>query len=329
MSHPLPIHVARSLHDALARLAEPGAAPIGGGTDLRECIAEGIASPARLVDASELPGATDVDLLPDGGLRIGAAVSIATLAEHPLLHERFPVLAAAAAATGATAPTSAERAAWTLAGNLRQRPRCRYLRGGDPTCHKNGGDSCPAVRGENRYHAILGGGPCWIVHPSDAAVALVALEATIEIASGDGAVRRVPAATFFVGPRERLDREDVVMDGELVTAVELSGAAAVGTQRWYRATEPAATEFAVVSLAAVRRRDGEVRLVLGGVAPVPYRLFGSIEEDVSAGNLDAHDVETLADRAMYDAEPLTQNGYKADVATELLRQAIEELGRAS
>jgi xanthine dehydrogenase YagS FAD-binding subunit len=275
-----------------------------------------------------LPGAAAVEELPDGGLRIGAATTLETLARHALVGARFPLVALAAGRCGTSTAEPAERARWTLAGNLRQRPRCQYLRANDPACLKAGGDRCPAVTGANRHHAILAGGPCWIVHPSDLATALVALEATIEVAGAGSGVRHVPAGEFFVGPTVRLDREDVLAPHELVTAVELPGASAFGTQRWFKATEPAIGDVAVVSLAAVKRTDGEVRLVLGGVAPVPYRLYGSIEEDVSVGRLDPHDVETLADRAMYDAVPLSQNGYKVDVATALLREAVEALGRA-
>jgi xanthine dehydrogenase YagS FAD-binding subunit len=198
------------------------------------------------------------------------------------------------------------------------------LRGRVP-CLKNGGESCPAVTGDNQFHAILDGGPCWIVHPSDAAVALTALEAMVEI-HGPGTRRLVPISELYVLPAERLDSETVLGPGELITAVELSAAAAGGLQRFDKI--PRADSWdALVSLAAVKRRDGEVRLVLGGVAPRPYRVYQSIEEDAAVGDLADDDVETLADRALYDARPLDKNGHKIDLATTLLKQAISELAR--
>ena len=313
--NPYVTHRPQAASDAAALLAAPGAAPVGDGVDLRECIREGILRPTSLVDVRSVPQARDVIATPDGGLRIGAACGVDALAVHPLVHERLPALAAAC---GAVDPAYAG----TLAGNLCQRPRCQYFRAALP-CRKNGGDGCPAVDGDNRRHAIVGGGPCWIVHPSDLAVVLVALEAVFEIASAEGA-RRVQAADFFVPPRVRLDHETVLRAGEWVSAVEVPGASMGGVQRYMRDV-PADDAWPLVSLAATRRTDGEVRLVLGGVAPVPWRVYGSIEEDASVGNLDEADVETLADRAMYDAEPLALNGYKVELATALLRHAIRDL----
>ena len=324
--HPFSYHAATSLDDAARRLAAPGAVPLGGGTDLLVAVKEGIVAPEALVDLRRA-GAESAEIreLADGALRIGAAARVGDVAASPLVRERFPALADAAAAVA----TYALRAMGTIGGNLCQRPRCWYFRRGIP-CLKNGrGDDCPARDGENQYHAILAGGPCWIVHPSDTAVALTALDATVEIA-GAGGRRRVAIADFYVLPSERLDQETVLGAGEFVSAVEIPAAAAGGVQHYYKVMQRGAWDFALVSLAAVRRAagDGEVRLVLGGVAPRPYRLYGSIEEDVAVGNLDEADVETLAARALYDAEPLTRNGYKVEVAASLLRRAMRELWRA-
>jgi xanthine dehydrogenase YagS FAD-binding subunit len=320
MLPPFSYHAPDSLAEATALLASAGAAPLGGGTDLLVFLKEGLARPEALVDLRRLPGFREVRELPEGGLRLGAGVRVAELAAHPLVRERYPALAEAAAAVG----THALRTMGTLGGNLCQRPRCWYFRRNIP-CLKNGGDGCPARDGENQYHAILDGGPCWIVHPSDPAVALTALDATVEIAGPGGATRAIPIADFYVLPRERLDHETVLAPGEIVSAVELPAGAAGGVQRYYKTMQRGAWDFALVSLAAVRRADGEVRLVLGGVAPRPYRLYGSIEEDASVGNLDEQDVETLAARALYDAEPLGKNGYKVQMAEGVLRRGIREL----
>ena len=311
---------ASSNEDADRKLAAAGAAPLGGGTDLVVCIREHLARPDTLVDLTRIPDAREVTERPDGGVRIGGSARLAHLARHPLVRDRFPVLAQACESVG----TPALRTMGTIAGNLCQRPRCWYLRSGF-TCHKNGGDSCPAASGENQYHAIFGGGPCYIVHPSDPAVALTALEAEVEI-RGPLPVRRLAVADFFVLPSERLDHETVLGAGEYVSAVELPGGSAGGIHWYEKVMQRSAWDFALVSLAAVRREDGGVRLVLGGVAPKPWRVTESVEEDVAVGGLSEDDIATLAERAMYDARPLAKNGYKIEMAAAVLRRGIARVG---
>jgi xanthine dehydrogenase YagS FAD-binding subunit len=163
-----------------------------------------------------------------------------------------------------------------------------------------------------------------MVHPSDPAVALTALDATIEIA-GPAGRREVAIADFFPLPSERMDRETALDDGELVIGVRLPAHAAGGVQRYVKLMQRDAWDFALVSLAAVRRTDGEVRLVLGGVAPRPYRVYGSVEEEVTTPDLDEETIAGLAERALLDAEPLAKNGYKVELAASLLREAIREM----
>lgn len=310
----LPHHRPATPDEASALLARPGHVPMGGGTDLAAQVAEGLAHPAAVVDLRD--AARGVALDAAGDLRIGASEATRELATHPLVREHAAALAEACAVASAGVGREG-----TLGGNLCHRPGCGYFRRRVP-CHKHGGDACPAVDGDNRFHAILGGGPCWIVQPSHAAVALVALEAHIVIAAAGGG-RTVAAADFFVLPSVRLDHETVLAPGEWVHAVVIPAASTGGHQRYHVAHGDDAPD--VVSLAATRRRDREVRLVLGGVAPVPWRVYGSIEEDASVGNLAEDDVETLAERALYDAEPLAHNGYKVPLATALLRDAIRAL----
>lgn len=318
---PLRYHRPESVDEAIALLQEPGARALGGGTDLLPLMREALAEPELLVDLRRLPDARNITWLDDGGVRIGAAARLAHLARHPELRDAFPMLASSCAAVG----SAALRTMGTLGGNLCQRPRCWYFRHGF-ACLRSGGGHCSARDGEQQYHAILldpgsGEAGCVAVHPSDPAVALTALDATVHLAGGAGE-RDVPIADFFTGSAGRTDGETVLAPGEIVVAVSLPGRARGGVQHFDKAMQRGAFDFALVSLAAARREDGEVRLVLGGVALRPWRVTDSIEEDVTSGGLSEDDIETLAARALYDARPLRGNGYKVDIAGALLRRGI-------
>ena len=319
MTSPFVYQQAGSMEDALRRLAEPRALPMGGGTDLLVTIDEGIYSPEAVVDLRGIPASDGVELREDGSLRIGASARVEQLANDPVVLERYGVLAQACSVVG----TPALREMGTIGGNLCQRPRCWYFRRGI-SCYKNGGSSCPAREGENQYHAIIDGGPCYVVHPSDPAVALTALDAEVEIRSVKGE-RIVSIEDFYVLPRERLDHETILRPGEVVTAVLLPAAAAGGVQRYHKLMQREAWDFALVSIAGCRRPDGDVRIVLGGVAPRPWRVNSSIEEDVASGGLDEDTIATLAERALYDAKPLSKNGFKVELAQTLIRDVIREI----
>jgi xanthine dehydrogenase YagS FAD-binding subunit len=312
-----------SAADAARLLSSPDALPMGGGTDLLVLIKEQLAHPASVVDLRAIPDSRAITPTNDGALRIGATARIAELANHEAVASRFPALASACESVG----TTALRHMGTIGGNLCQRPRCWYLRRNIP-CLKNGGSDCPAEHGENQYHAILGGGPCYIVHPSDPAVALTALDAVVDVSSARG-TRRVPIGELYVLPAERLDRETALEDDEVITTVEIPGASTGGLQSYEKVMQRGSWDFALVSLAWVRTEAGDVRLVLGGVAPKPWRLSRSIEEEVANGGLEAGDVARLVDGALYEARPLARNGYKVQLAQTLLRRAITQLSAAA
>lgn len=310
---------AKSFAEAADLLGAADAQPLGGGTDLLVCIEEGVVSPSTLVDLRSIEGSDAITPLPNGGLRLAAAARIHEIARNALVRERFPALAQACEVVG----SPALRHMGTIGGNLCQRPRCWYFRRAIP-CLKNGGTSCPARTGENQYHAILEGGPCYIVHPSDPAVALTALDAQVEL-TGGGGTRTVPISEFYVLPRDRMDHETILRPGELVTAISLTGASAGGRQLYRKLMQRGAWDFALASIAAARRADGTVRIALGGVAPRPWRVPESVEEDVASGGLDEDSIAALAERALYDAEPLSKNAYKVSLAASLLRDAMRDL----
>jgi xanthine dehydrogenase YagS FAD-binding subunit len=215
----------------------------------------------------------------------------------------------------------------TIGGNLCQRPRCWYFRSGIP-CLKSNGTDCPAREGKNAHHAILGGGPCWAVNPSDPAVALVALGAVVHIAARDS-TRSIPIDEFFVLPDPDPRRENVLAPGEFIAAVELPAISSGRKQRYIKVLQRGAWDFALASVAVAKWTDGSVRMVLGGVAPVPWRINPSVEEDVASAPLVEDDMEVLAERALYDAQPLSDNRYKVTLARSLLREGMSFLANAS
>jgi xanthine dehydrogenase YagS FAD-binding subunit len=312
---------ARSFEEATSLLSRDGAYPIGGGTDLLVCVQEGLTAPSAVVDLSGVEGGDAITNLPGGGLRIGSAARVHDVAEHRVVRERFAALAEACEAVG----TPALRHMGTIGGNICQRPRCWYFRRGIP-CLKNGGAACPAQNGENQHLAILEGGPCFIVHPSDPAVALTALDASVEIAGARGS-RVVRITDFYTLPSERMDRETILNDGDVITAITLPEAWAGGRQLYMKLMQRGAWDFALASIAAARCPDGSVRMAMGGVAPRPWRVPESIEEDVASGGLDEDSIMALAERALYDAKPLSRNGYKVTLAASLLRDAMRELAK--
>ena len=301
---------------AIGLLTERDAHALGGGTDLLVTMREGLVRPESVVDLRGLPGSGTMSWGTDGSLRVGAATSLDTIADDARVRASFPALAQACESVG----SPALRNMGTIGGNLCQRPRCWYFRSAIP-CLKSTGTDCPARDGENTHHVIFGGGPCYAVHPSDPAVALTALDAVIHV-EGPAGPRAVPIADFFVLPDPDPRRETVLEPGEFIAAIGLPAESSGGRQRYMKVLQRAAWDFALASIAVVRRVDGSVRMVLGGVAPVPWRVNPSVEEDVASAPLSSDDLDTLAERALYDARPLSRNGYKVALSRALLREAM-------
>ncbi|MBI5601551.1 MAG: FAD binding domain-containing protein [Gemmatimonadetes bacterium] len=316
---PFTYHQSESTADAVRALTSPVAVPLGGGTDLLVAMKEHIAHPETLVDLRRIPGARAVELHDDGSARLGCAVRIEDLAAHAGITKRYAALAQAAAAVG----TPQLRTMGTLGGNLAQRPRCWYFRGGLP-CFKNGAADCLAETGENHYHGLFTTGTCHAVHPSDPLVALTALEAAVEVTGASG-VRTLTLAALFEGAAQRPEREVTLAPGEFISAVLLPASAAGGVQFYEKLMQRGAWDFATVSLAAHRGVDGTVRMAFGGLSLGPCRVNPSVEEDVTTGDLDDDSIDALAERAMYDAKPLEHNGYKVWQAQALLRRAMRRL----
>lgn len=312
---------ARSKQEALDNLTAEGAHVHAGGTDLLGCARDEIFTVEKLVSISRLDELKGISRTADGGLRIGALTTIAEIASNSLVREGYPGLAQAA---GDVASPQL-RNQGTLGGNLCQRPRCWYFRG-DFHCAKKGGDMCFAVEGENRYHAIFGGDPCYIVHPSDTAPMLVALGAEVRI-SGPGGDRSLALEEFFVLPDQDLGRENVLQRGELVTEVLLPEAAGVKSS-YRKIRERGAWDFALVSVALAVRMSGssvaEASVVLGGVAPVPWRSKAA-ESALTGKQMSSSLAEEVAAAAVAAAQPLEQNSYKVLLARGAIVESLQAL----
>lgn len=316
-----------TLAEACAALAHaPGnAAPIAGGTDLLSEIRDGTAEPSTLValDAITDANLTGIANTPNGGLRIGALTTIADIASHDGVGSRYAALAQAAGGLA----TPQVRNLGTLGGNLNQRPRCWYYRHPLTVCLKRGGDRCYAVQGVGKYLCVTGGDRCFIVHPSDTAVALTALGASVTVASPDGE-RTIPIADYFTGPDVDLLRENILQPGELLTAVLLPPPVARQRSVYLKARERESGDFALVSVAAALAVvDGvvtEVSVVLGGVAPTPYRASGT--EDYLRGRATGDVVPADAGAAaIADPRPLPDNAYKVPMAANITARAVASL----
>jgi xanthine dehydrogenase YagS FAD-binding subunit len=211
----------------------------------------------------------------------------------------------------------------TLAGNVCQRPWCWYFRNGFP-CLKNGGDTCFSIVGDNRFHAIFGGGPSYIVHPSDTAPALVALDAKFRIVGSSGE-RVVPAADFFVLPLKDATKENVLAADEVLAGVQLPPAPSGRRSTYNKVLDREAWTHAVVSAAVVLDLDNEIckgaRVVLGGVAPIPWRL-PKVERLLTGQRITPDLAAKAGETAIMGAQKLSKNAYKLPMTKALVRRTV-------
>jgi xanthine dehydrogenase YagS FAD-binding subunit len=311
-----------SVAEAVKALAGEGACALAGGSDLLGCLRDQVVEPRTLVSLGALRELRGITEMADGGLRIGALTTIAEIAAHEAVRRRYTALAEAAAAVG----TPQLRNQGTIGGNLCQKPRCWYFRGGFD-CLRRGGDVCFALAGENRYHCLFGGDPCYRVHPSDPAAALLALGAQLRLAGAKGS-RPVPLEGFHVLPSEDVQRETRLEPGELLAEVLLPAPLA-GLRSTYRKVRTrAAWDFALVGAAVALVLDAHTvrsaRIALSGVAPVPWRAKPA-EAALVGHVLDAATIARAAAAATVGARPLEQNGYKVAVLRGLLEERLTEL----
>src|SRR5438067_7563769 len=297
---------------------------LGGGSDLIGGImkdwvtGKGMPIPVQVVDLTTIPEINGIKVGSDGA-HIGATTTLTDIIENKDLQTQFPVLTQAALSVA----SPLIRNFGTLGGNINQRPRCWFFRGEDFACYKKGGDFCYAVTGDNRYHAIIGGELCYIVHPSDTATALLALNAQAKIAGPDGE-RTVAFDNYFIGPRENVLRENVLKPNELMVEVFIPTPAAGTKQTWMKLKNRDVYDFALVSVAAAfttendNWKDG--RIVLGGVAPVPYRAT-AVENQLKGKHV-RNTIKQAAASIRTVARPMSMNAYKVDIAQTMVERTI-------
>jgi len=291
--------------------------PIGGGQDLLARMKDYITQPDRIVN---LKGALETTATPaNGGLRIGAAMKMVDVAEHAGIARLYPAVSAAAIEVG----TPQIRNQGTVGGNLNQRPRCWYFRNEEFVCFKKGGTTCFSITGENQFHAIFGGGPSFIVHPSSLAVPFVAYGATFRLLGPNGE-RLVPAAEYFTPPSRNVRVENQLAPNEVLTHVILPAPGTVRSGHYevrYKTSHDWPIAFATVLLSMNGATVRTARVVMGAVAPIPWRSQAA-EQALAGKTITESTAAAAADAALQGATPLTQNAYKIQVAKTAVKRAI-------
>lgn len=309
----------RSLDEAIDMLSRDGAIVHAGGTDLLGCLRDRVFDVATVVSIAGLREFGGIAETAQGGLRIGSLTTIAEIARHPVIRSKYQALSMAAAEVA----SPQLRNQGTIGGNLCQKPRCWYYRG-EFDCLRKGGDRCYAVEGENAYHCILGGDNCFIVHPSDTAPALVALQASVGIAGPSGR-RTVTVEDFHMPPSVDYTRETVLEPAEIITEVVLPPPAEGLRSSYRKVRARRAWDFALagVALAIVFSGDKatDAGVVLAGAAPLPWRA-AEAEKVVRGRRLNPDGAIKAARAAIKNAEPMTQNEYKIPLFQGLIEQQL-------
>jgi xanthine dehydrogenase YagS FAD-binding subunit len=293
----------------------------GGGSDLLGLVKERIVKPDVIVSLRGLSNANQIASAATG-LTIGGETTLDEISKHATIKQQYAVLAEAAGSVA----TPQIRNVGTIAGNVAQRPWCWYFRNGFP-CYKAGGNQCFSFAGENEFHAIFGGGPSYIVHPSDTAPALMALGATFRVV-GPGGERRIPASEFFVLPRVNAQQENVLGNEDVIASVQVPALKANTRSTYTKILDREAWTHAVVSAAVVLEMDQQVvrraSVVLGGVAPIPWRL-PAVEKMLTGQRITEELAAKAGEAAVAGARALSKNGYKIPLTKNMVKRTLVEL----
>src|SRR5438132_5663458 len=297
---------------------------VGGGSDIVGGVmkdwvqGKGMPLPEVLIDITTIKDIVGIKT-DGGGTTIGAATTLSDIIDNKDLVSKLPVLTNAALSVA----SPLIRNFGTLGGNINQRPRCWFFRGEDFNCYKKGGDFCYAVTGDNRYHAIIGGELCYIVHPSDTATALLALGASAKI-DGVNGQKTVSFDDYFTGPRVDVLRENILKPGEFMTHVTIPNPAGGTKFGWTKLKDRQVYDFALTSVAIAFTMDGnnwkDGRVVIGGVSPVPYRA--KVVVDALKGKSIKDTAKAAAAQIRTVARPMSLNAYKVDLAAGLIERTL-------
>jgi xanthine dehydrogenase YagS FAD-binding subunit len=315
----------KTLKDAVKQLSSDGSGVLAGGTDLLGCLHDSVFPLKKVVSISDLADLRGIKKTADGGLAIGALTTVTEVAENKLVQETYPALALAAAEVA----SPQLRNQGTIGGNLCQKPRCWYYRG-EFHCLRKGGKLCYAASGENQFHCIFGGGPCYIVHPSDTAPALAAFNASVKTMGPKGA-RTIAVDAFHVLPAVSVLRDTVLLQGELVTGIILPPPPKGARSSYRKIRARNSWDFAVAGAAiALSMEQGVVskaRIFLSGAAPVPWRSKAA-EEAITGKRLGPDVIAQAADATVKGAQPLEHNGYKVAIVRGIIQEELSELAKA-
>ena len=323
---PFSYHAPADVNAAVSLLANnwDDAVVLAGGTDLLDQLKERILRPQKVVSLKHIAALQGVKTSA-ANVSIGAMTTLAEVESNPTLAKNFTVLAQAAHSVA----SPQIRNVGTLGGNICQRPRCWFYRMSEYPCLKKGGTICYAVGGNNKFHAIFGGGPAFIVHPSDTAPALVALDAKVTVQPAMGAARTIPLAAFFVLPQDNVLRENNLKPNEVVTALTLPNPKPGTKSVYLKSREKQSEDFAVASVAMSVTTNSagivqDCRVVLGSVAPIPWRAQAA-EAALKGKKLSEAVANAAGIAAVQGAQPMEHNAYKVPLVQGLIRQAVYQL----
>jgi xanthine dehydrogenase YagS FAD-binding subunit len=311
----------RDIQAAIATAAQPGAKYIAGGTDLLQLTKDNVETPDRMIDLEVLK--TSSIHAGSDRLRLEPLARMSDVAEHPEIVARWPVLSQALLASAS--PQVRNMA--TMGGNLLQRTRCGYFRDTGFACNKRvPGSSCPAINGENRMHAILGGSDqCIATYAGDMAVALIVLDAELEL-SGPNGKRTVPIGDFHLVPGDTPHIETVLSAGEMITGIEIPASPAAKRSHYLKVRDRASFEFALLSAAVALELDSgtirDVRVAAGGVGTKPWRL-PEVEAALTGRPADPSTLKAAAEQAGAGAKPARMNAFKLVLLKRTVLRALQ------
>ena len=314
-----------TLEEAIQHLNEEGAYAHAGGTDLLTCLREQLLDVRKVVSINGLSDLHGVREMAGGGLQIGALTTITEVAENPVIRNRYAGLAKGAAEVA----SPQLRNQGTIGGNLCQKPRCWYYRG-EFDCLRKGGDTCFAAQGENQFHCIFGSDDiCFIVHPSDTAPPLVALNAQLRVVGPDGE-RTLPVEDLHVLPANDVRRETWLKAGEIIVAIRIPPPPGNLRTSYRKVRARRAWDFALAGVALALQLDGDLvvdgRVVLSGAAPVPWRSR-SVEKIIRGKTLNRQTIAAAAEAAVEGAQPLEKNAYKIPLFRGVIEEELQRMSR--